>query len=275
MSKLIADVGSSSSKWTFINDSGIVANNFTLQAYNPFIHTNSELQILVEAVYKNQAPTSIQNLYYYGTGIKSVEQSALIANAFSALSCEAYSDTLGSARALCQRKEGLVCLLGTGSNCSYYDGVKLTQKTQALGYPLGDEGSGNYIGRLLAQHFFYHKMPEGLHNSFKEKYQLANASDFLQKVKNQNSESAYFAQFSHFAKEHEADPFIDALCMKAFQDFFDAHISMYPAQLELYCNGSIAVHFEDALQKVAKQNKRVIRKIQQDALQGLISYHNS
>lgn len=275
MSKLIADVGSSSSKWTFVNESGITENSFKLQAYNPFIHSRSELQNLVEAVYKKQAPTTIQNLYYYGTGIKSADQAKLIANAFSELTCEAYSDTLGSARSLCQKNEGLVCLLGTGSNCSFYDGTKLSQKTQALGYPLGDEGSGNHIGKILVQQYFYHKMPKALHSSFEGKYQLGNASDFLKHVKNQESESAYFAQFSHFAKKHEADPFIQELCMKAFQDFFDAHVAAYSSDLKLYCNGSIAVHFEDVLRKVAERNSRVISKIQQDALQGLISYHSS
>ncbi len=274
MSKLIADVGSSSSKWTYIHDSGIIENSFHLQAYNPFIHNQEVLHQLVEAVFKNQAPSTIQQLYYYGTGIKSEKQAQLIVDAFKDLSCEVYSDTLGSARSLCQRDKGIVCLLGTGSNCSYYDGSKLSQKTQALGYPLGDEGSGNHIGRLLVQQFFYNKMPKDLHTSFEEKYQLAQATDFLKQLKNQESESAYLAHFTHFAKEHESHPFIQHLLTKAFQDFFDAHVANYSSEVPLYCNGSIAVHFEDRLREVAQQNQRRISKIQQNALKGLIAYHS-
>ena len=275
MKTLIADVGSSSSKWVLINESGLIENRFELKAFNPYIHTEEDLQNLVEDVYKKQSATSIHKLYYYGTGIKSEIQSQQIASAFNGIKCEAYSDTLGSARSLCFFEKGIVCILGTGSNCCFYDGNTLSQKTQALGFPLGDEGSGNHIGRSIVRQYYYQNLPDDLHKAFKNKYQIGSASNFLSQLNDVDSKNAYLAQFSHFAKEHEAQPFINQLIQTCFQDFFDKHVSKYPSDIPLYCNGSIAIHYEAILRKVAKKNNRVIKNIQEDALQGLVSFHHS
>ncbi|GIR99627.1 MAG: hypothetical protein CM15mP102_04480 [Flavobacteriales bacterium] len=39
----------------------------------------------------------------------------------------------------------IVNIIGTGSNCSYYDGKDVIQKVQSLGYVLMDYASGNFL----------------------------------------------------------------------------------------------------------------------------------
>ena len=70
---------------------------------------------------------------------------------------EVHSDLMAAARALCQHDAGMACILGTGANSCLYDGEQIVQNTPALGYILGDEGSGAVLGKR-----FIHDLYGGL-----------------------------------------------------------------------------------------------------------------
>ena len=68
----------------------------------------------------------------------------------------------GAAKALCGNEKGIACILGTGSNSCYYNGKKIVKNSPGLGFILGDEGSGAYLGKKVIQHFLYHIFDEDL-----------------------------------------------------------------------------------------------------------------
>ena len=61
-----------------------------------------------------------------------------------------------------------VSILGTGSNCSYYDGKEIHQKVTSLGYVLMDDASGNYFGRQLLRDYYFNKLSKELETKFKD-----------------------------------------------------------------------------------------------------------
>ena len=56
---------------------------------------------------------------------------------------------MGAARASLNLTDGIACILGTGSNTCLYKKHKIVTKIPALGYILGDEGSGAVLGRNI------------------------------------------------------------------------------------------------------------------------------
>ena len=64
-------------------------------------------------------------------------------------------DLMGAAKALCGNEKGIACILGTGSNSCFYNGKKIVKNSPGLGYVLGDEGSGTYLGKKVIQYYLY------------------------------------------------------------------------------------------------------------------------
>jgi N-acetylglucosamine kinase-like BadF-type ATPase len=71
-----------------------------------------------------------------------------------------------------KNEEAIVCILGTGSNCSFFDGKVLHQKVQSLGYIAMDDGSGNRFGRHLLRGYYFNKMPKELALEFEAEFNL-------------------------------------------------------------------------------------------------------
>ena len=55
------------------------------------------------------------------------------------------------------KEPAVVCILGTGSNCSYFNGKEIEQPVKSLGFSLMDDASGNYFGKqLLLKSYHFH-----------------------------------------------------------------------------------------------------------------------
>lgn len=70
------------------------------------------------------------------------------------------SDLLGAARSACKDHPGIACILGTGSNSCLYDGRQIVRNIPPLGYILGDEGSGAYLGKRFIGDCLKGQLPE-------------------------------------------------------------------------------------------------------------------
>ena len=105
---------------------------------------------------QKEKPTEI---HFYGTGNKNPENSKrtkkVLQGIFKDAEVTVDHDLLGIARATCGHKPGIACILGTGSNSCYYNGKRIVRNSPGLGYVLGDEGSGAYLGKKVIQYFLY------------------------------------------------------------------------------------------------------------------------
>ena len=76
-------------------------------------------------------------------------------------------DLLAAARALLFNEKGFAAILGTGTNSALYDGNNITYNIDSLGYFLGDEGSGSWLGKKLLRDQLRGYLPAELEEKFK------------------------------------------------------------------------------------------------------------
>ena len=282
---LIADSGSTKTAWCLVEDSKKVIYT---QGINPFQQTEEDIivvlrQELMPALNPQLSTLNSQlsTLNFYGAGC-TPEKAPLVASALRQVispdaTIHVESDMLGAARSVCQHSPGIVCILGTGSNSCLYDGQTLHPGNPALGYILGDEGSGAYIGKRLVGDILKRQLPEDLQTLFFEETQETQAT-IIQKVYRAPLPNRFLASLSPFCARHREHPAIHQFLLDCFHQFFLRNILTAPwsheaKTLPIHFVGSIAHHYQAELNAVATQLDLHIGQIVQAPLQGLVTYH--
>lgn len=277
--KLIADSGSTKTDWRLIADHSVLTE-FSTMGYNPYFMDagaiSNDLSPQITFITKEQ----IREVFFYGAGCSENAKKKVIKEGlqtvFSKADIHVESDLLGAARALCGHEPGIAAILGTGSNSCYYNGKKIESNVPSLGFILGDEGSGSYIGKQLIQLYLYHDLPGELQENFYSSYRLGK-DEVLNAVYRQPRPNAYLAQFAKFAKQNIEHPFMYDLLFKCFDDFYVKHICKYPQSslLPVYFTGSIASNFSTILYEVAKLNEAKSVEILGSPIERLVKFHIS
>ncbi|PRY07833.1 N-acetylglucosamine kinase-like BadF-type ATPase [Pontibacter ummariensis] len=275
---LIADSGSTKTDWRVMDASGVQEQVITA-GINPQYLESSQIYTIFEGELlpnlKEKNPTAI---YYYGAGCSSSEPNLRVEQAlqkaFPNSTAHIDHDLLAAARALCGHQPGIACILGTGSNSCLYDGKNIIDNVPSLGFLIGDEGSGAYLGKMLVRAYLYRELPPELATSLKNTYNLTKES-VLRSVYGSDMPSTYLATFAKFCYDKRKNPVIHAMIYESFSDFFERHVCKYEGFTELPVNfvGSIAYHFSDTLQQVAKKFGVRIGTIITSPSEGLILYH--
>ena len=186
---------------------------------------------------------------------------------------EVESDLLGAARALCGREAGIACILGTGSNSCLYDGRNIVEHTPPLGYILGDEGSGSFLGKSLLNGLFKGLLPESLKQSFCDKYCLS-LSDIIGRVYRQPAPNTFLASLVPFIAEHRTEPAIHDMLTDAFRLFITNNIAIYGhKEMPINCVGGIAYQFEEELRAAAAAKGMQIGCVLRRPIERIVQYH--
>jgi len=207
----------------------------------------------------------VENIRYYGAGCFLANNAKKVEEALSALFPNAniavFSDLLAACHALCNNRKGFVGILGTGSASCFYDGVQIADQAPSLGYLLGDEGSGTYLGKMFVKQYLADKMEVAIAKNFEETFSISNALVF-EKVYREPKPQAFFASIPIFLQKHIENEHIKTFVANAFQDFFDQQIEYYQKfdHPWFFC-GSIAYYFQDILTEVALKNNIQIKGI--------------
>jgi N-acetylglucosamine kinase-like BadF-type ATPase len=133
------------------------------------------------------------------------------------------SDLLCAAHALCGHSPGIACILGTGSNSCYYDGNEIVCNVSPLGYVLGDEGSGNALGRKLLSDILKNQLPPTIRDLFFETYQTTTG-EIIDNVYCRPFPNRYMAQFARFVSANIACPELKSLASNCFREFFQRNV---------------------------------------------------
>lgn len=277
MSTIIIDAGSTKMEWVLLSQ-GKVLQRFTTPGFNP---NYADIHCLDDIITSATATIpSVQSLRYYGTGCGNeqncIKVKEVFLHHFPQAEVQVTHDLMGACHALFGKEQGIACILGTGANSCQYDGHDITERAVSLGYLVGDEGSGCYIGRKLVRAYFYDLMPLQLKLQFKEFYHM-EISDFIDKVYHQPEASKYLAGFSRFAGEHQDDPFIRQLVKDCFKEFIQVFVLRYKdcRSLPVGFVGSVASHFKEILKDTLNEYNLQLGEIIASPMEGLIAYTNN
>lgn len=274
---LVADSGSSKTDWILsLPDNKKLT--FRTAGINPFFWPEKEIVNLLNTVPEVQTYyRDVTEIYFFGAGCSSPDRREIVSNALSTVFPTAFvnadSDLLGSAFATCGNSQGLTCILGTGSNISFYDGKEIIDGKHGLGYILGDEGSGTFFGKKLISGFMYGLMPEEIHQAFDDAYHLTK-EDVIENLYQKPSPNFYLASFAKFMSDHYDHPYIKELLYQGFQEFVRTNIYSYPDYSRYPCHfvGSLAFHFQEVLRAVCHDNQVRVGKILKHPIDDLFEY---
>jgi len=275
---LIADGGSTKTTWCLVDAHG-TRSLFHTDGYNPeFISTAGIIASLHQSLPATLDAAAIAEVHYYGASVVSDEQVAIVADAMKSVFGQARvvvgHDLLAAARALLGRQPGFAAILGTGTNSCVYDGERITHNVDSLGYFLGDEGSGAFIGKALLRDYLRGDMPANLAAEFRATYGLERDA-ILDRLYNQPFPNRFVASFAKFANDHHAELYCQQLVAEAFNLFFRNIIAKYPGyQAHTFnCVGSVGYNFRAALTQAAAAHGMAVGKIISSPIDDLVSYH--
>ncbi len=278
---VIADSGSTKTDWLICGENpanGEKEIRLSSMGLNPYHLTVEKIMTTVEETFADVETSEISKVFFYGAGCNSAELNAVLYNAltnvFSKSSVEIHSDIEGAARALFGRKKGIAVILGTGSNTVVYDGYKIVEGIQSLGYILGDEGSGAAIGKSLLQMYFHGKMEAALKADFEKDFAL-DLKSVLLSVYKKPGPNRYLASFAIFAGKHAGEPSIAAMLDDIFEEYFK--IQLLPLARKYHYPlgvvGSIGHHFANIFAAKADKYGFELMQILKKPVEKLKEYH--
>ncbi|MCG8580117.1 MAG: ATPase [Bacteroidales bacterium] len=275
---LIADSGSTKTEWCLTSNGSIISKCIT-KGINPFYQTSADiLQNLKEEYTLNN--TKPQKIHFYGAGCANEEKNNIVKKALTEFfhidDITIDSDLKGAAHSLCQKKEGIACILGTGSNSCLYDGQNISHNVSPLGFIIGDEGSGAVLGKKLMGDILKNQLPESIIELFFNKYNTTPA-EILDNIYKKPFPNRYLAQYTRFLSENIYLKEIEAIVLQAFDEFIVRNLRQYAhaEELNIHFTGSIAFHFKAQLEKALTKHNLKLGTISQAPMEGLVEYHNS
>ncbi|MBC8046845.1 MAG: N-acetylglucosamine kinase [Fimbriimonadaceae bacterium] len=275
---LIADSGSTKTEWVVLDAQGDAIDTFITKGFSP----NSVSTLFIVNELKNSAPfmkaiSFVQKIFFYGTGCSSPETNAIISDAlkFFINETEIYiqNDLYASVHATAGSEAAIVCILGTGSNSCYFDGTTVHGDDFSLGYILGDEGSGSFMGKIILRDYFYNNMPDDLHKTFQLKYNLFR-NDVIESIYRKERASEFLASFNPFIKEHISHAYCRQIVENSFQLFIKHFVLRFDnvASMPVHFTGSVAYNFKEILTDIVQKNNLQCRKIIASPMGELVKY---
>ena len=274
---LIADSGATKTEWCLLQH-GVVACRFSTKGISPVFQTKNEIsEEIKNHVYLQLKDKMPEAIFFYGSGcipekIEIVESAIKLS--FPIDDIDVYSDLIAATHSLCGKDQGIACILGTGSNSCEWNGREITKQISPLGYILGDEGSGAFMGKLLVSDMLKNQLPAELKEKFMNQYNLTPAI-IIENVYRKAFPSRFLASVSPFLLQNIENDAIRNIVKKSFTDFFHRNVMQYDYKIHnVNFVGSIAHYYAATLKEVANENGICIGKIEQSPMEGLIDYYN-
>lgn len=275
---VVADSGATKAHWRVMDESGLMAS-FDTDGLNPFhINPNQYARIIGSSIPKNVKQESVTKLFFYGAGCateqmaKQVEQG--LKSFFTAAHVEVYSDILGAARALFGSSSGLVVILGTGASVGFYNGEEVERKTPSLGYAIGDEGSGAFLGKELLKHWLYGDLST---ETAKELHTFCplELSEILENIYSKPNAAKFLAGYVPFIAKHSHFPDIDNLLKFSFKQLVANHLDKYPQlkKIPVGVVGSVGYIFANYVKAAIENAGGSLHNIIRYPIDQMCSYH--
>ena len=274
---LLADSGATKAEWCLL--SGNKKKTIFTQGISPYFLNKEEISALLKKELAGKLKnTHIDQIYYYGTGCANPENARIIKRSiqevFPGTGVEVQTDLMAAARSVCGNEKGIASILGTGSNSCFYNGKKIVTNSPGLGYVLGDEGSGAYLGKKVIQYYLYNTFDEDLRARFDAKF-ITTPVEILDNVYKKPMPNRYLATFTMFLAENRGHYMIENIIEDGLNDFFFQHLCKYGEvwKWPVHFVGSVAHGFSDVIKDLCNSYEFELGKILKNPMQGLVVYH--
>jgi N-acetylglucosamine kinase-like BadF-type ATPase len=280
--RLIVDSGSTKTDWIAIDDSGNILFETQTLGLNPQVLSEA---IVEERIINNYELYRIRNevdsTFFYGAGCGTEPPRKLMEGVLKSIfqnsTISVKEDTYAAVYAITDPGEpSIVCILGTGSNCSFYDGEIVHQKITSLGYILMDDASGNYFGRQLLRDYYFNKIPKALSDSFAEEFNLG-AEEIKTNLYKKSNPNTYLATFAKFVIVNKNEPYIQGLINKGLGLFIENQITQFDnaKEVPVHFIGSISYFLKEELEAKLISYGLTLGRVLKKPIEGLVSYHKS
>jgi N-acetylglucosamine kinase-like BadF-type ATPase len=273
--------GTKTAIWKIAKDGKTIAE-CSMPGINPFFVDQKTLlqQLNKKTILINHAE-QIKKIHVFAAGATSAEKRNELASSLSLFfkfsKITVQDDLYGAALAACFHQTGIVGILGSGSNCAYFNGNHPVPNNFGLGFILGDEGSANYLGKIILKYFLQEKLPADLLKKFRTKYDL-NRSEILERVYKKSLAQQFLSSFLDFYIENKEHPYIQQLIDDAFQRYISTYLlptlKLHPGK-EIHFVGIVAGNFQDRLHLAAKRSGFEITTITKEPIYKLLNYYSN
>lgn len=271
--------GSRYANWRLADKKDVI--EIRTNGINPFFNDEKFITQLLNKQTKliNNAE-AIKKIYFFGAGASSKERKEIVQNALS--SFFRYSkvyvahDMDAAAKASCDDKPGVVCIIGSGSNTAFFDGKKVIENSYGLGYAISDEGSATWMGKSILKAYLNETMPDDIKQAFEKKYDYDRRfiMDKLYKLPHPN---IFLTSFTSFYNENRNSPYIKEMIKNGFRIFMDTYLipthQKYGGNHPIYFVGTIAAFFQDYLREVAEEKNINISSVIKEPIYNLLNYY--
>ena len=252
---IVADSGSTKTDWLLMEQGG-KCDIYSTIGLNPYFADNDKIKsVIIDEILPKVDKLVVNRIEFYGAGCASdankIKLKTILNSVFHDAKVKISTDILGAAKSLFGNEPGIACILGTGTNTCFYDGKEIAKNIPSLGFILGDEGSGAYIGKIIIKAFLTDELPFDLKLSFIKKYNITRDL-IIENVYNKPNPNAYLASYCEFLYENLHNEFIIALIKKSFRRFIKYYILKYDnyKNANIGFVGSVGYYFKDLLDEV-------------------------
>jgi len=278
---LVADSGSTKTNWIAINDKGETYFKIDTEGLNPAVFTKKTLyDRIITKEELREIKDDVTEIYFYGAGCGTQKAvlflKTIFEDIFTNAYMEIYEDTIAAVKSLQTDTPGVVCILGTGSNCSYFDGKETHQKIVSLGYMLMDSASGNYYGKQIIKDHAYHKMPKDLAQKFEAQHDL-RPDVIKENLYRKDNPNTYLASVGRFLIENKESDYAQKIIKDGLRFFVDHQILQFEESknVPIYFVGSIAHFLHDEIVEVLDEYGLKLGKIVRHPIMTLAAAHAS
>ena len=279
---LVVDSGSTKTDWIAVNSKGETLFSTQTLGLNPQVLSSA---ILKERIINNfdlyQNRNEVTHLYFYGAGCGVDSPQKRIRRVFDEIFINSKivikEDTYAAVYAAADMGEkSIVCILGTGSNCTYFDGKEIEQRVTSLGYILMDEASGNFYGKQLIRSYYFKTMSEDLAKEFEQEYDLT-PNTIKENIYRRENPNTYLATFSRFLIKHKKNKVFQDIISKGLERFIKHQILQFEnaKDIPFHFIGSISFYLKDEIEKALALKGLTMGRIVQRPIDELVNYHKN
>lgn len=273
--------GSKSAFWKISNEGKTIAE-CTIHGINPCLIDSKQILISLN---KNNTlinyAESLKKIHVFAAGASSTalqdDLAQTLGSFFKNAKIKVNDDVYGASIAACYDQKGIVGILGSGANCAYFDGKKPERNNYGLGFILGDEGSANYLGKMLLKNFLEDKLPTDIKKKLEEKYNLERTI-ILERIYKKPHAQNYLSSFFDFYIENRENKYLMQLIDQGFEKYFKIYLlptlALHPNK-EVHFVGNVAGIFQDRLRVIAQKYDIKIITITKEPIHNLLNYYSN